>query len=266
MRKSITWTVQFQENVFDDIYRILSGLEREDQQTKGSILSFLRARSAARRDNAIKILEDVDFIDTTKKGNTSFYKINSNGLKYLNAAYESTTKANRIFHSYLYRNVLHYSFTYDFILENEEYEFNKKDFIEKLVLNSSLDFGTRIFDWKSAEYVLEFMRSLDVISEYEKEKYSINKEYRKEFNDMKFIELIEDSLENESPQYTKGLCIFLSDRSEEFTASKELLTIENIYKKILNVNNIKKFLKFVPGLPRPPIPSKHTLVELREGS
>lgn len=265
MRRSITWTVQFQENVFDDIYRILCGLKREDQQTKGSIKSFLGSSSAARRDNAIKILEDLDFIDTTKKGNTTFYKINQNGFKYLNAAYDSTSKGNRIFHSNLYRNVLHYSYTYDFILENDLYEFNKEDFIEKLVYNSSTDFGTRIFDWKSAEYVLEFMRSLDVISENEKEKYSVNKEYRKEFNDKKFIEIIEDSLGKESPQYTKELCKFLSNKSEEYMASKDLLTIDNIYKKILKVNNIIKFLKFIPGLPRPPIPSKHTLVELMEG-
>ena len=67
MSKGVTWSVQYQKTLFDDIYNILSGLEREDQQTKGSIISFLRARSAARRDNALEVLEDADLVDKTKK-------------------------------------------------------------------------------------------------------------------------------------------------------------------------------------------------------
>jgi len=264
MSKGVTWSVQYQKTLFDDIYNILSGLEREDQQTKGSIISFLRARSAARRDNALEVLEDADLVDKTKKGNTYFYKINKHGLEYLKAAYDSASNGNRVFHSYLYKNVLHYSYAYDYIIENEFYNFNKQQFIERLVLNSSVDFGTRIFDWKSAEYVLGFMRGLDVVSESNNSTFIVNENYRKEFNDMKFSELIEQSLINESPQYTKGLCEALSNKSAEYISSKEPVTIDAIYKKILHVNNIREFLKFIPGLPRPPIPSKHTLVELKE--
>lgn len=261
MARGITWTVQYRENVFDDIYRLLYGLKKESQLAKGALKSLLGGGTAARRDNILYILEDVDFIDLNKKGNTTYYKINENGLKYLDASSDQDSNEKRLFHTHLYFNVLHYSYAYDFILENEFYEFKKEDFIENLVLNSSIDYGTRIYDWKSAEYVLAFMRSLKVISKIENE-FVVNDEYRKIFDEIKFIEIIEEILKDDS-MFTKNLCEDLIDKSDEFMATKGAVSIDNIYKKILKANEIREFLKFVPGLSRPPIPANNTLVELK---
>lgn len=261
MARGLTWTVQYQETVFDDIYRLLDGLKKEIQLAKGALKSILGVVNVARRDNILAILEDVDFIETSRKGNTNYYKINDNGLKYLDAITDPTINEKRFFHTYLYQYVLHYSYAYDFLLENEFYEFTKESFIENLVFNSSIDYGTRIYDWKSAEYVLEFMRSLKVISKQEK-KFIVNNEYKKIFDEIKFIGLIEEMLKDES-MFTKNLCEELIDKSDVFMATKGPVSIENIYKKILKANEIREFLKFVPGLPRPPIPAKNTLVELK---
>ena len=217
--------------------------------------------SVARRDNILMILEDVDFIESSRKGNTYYYKITDNGIKYLDAIKDPSKNEKRLFHTFLYRYVVHYSYAYDFLLENEFYEFTKLDFIENLVLNSSIDYGTRIYDWKSAEYVLNFMGSLDVISKQEK-KFIVNNEYRKIFDEIKFIELIEEILKDDS-MFTKSLCEELIEKSDIFMATKGPVSIENIYKKMLIANKTREFLKFVPGLSRPPIPANNTLVELK---
>lgn len=256
----LTWTVQYQETIFDDIYRLLDGLKTERQLAKGALKS-LGGGTAIRRDNVLNILEDVDFIDSSKKGNTTYYRINDNGIKYLDVLSDQESGEERFFHTQLYYNVLHYQYAYDFILENEFYEFKKEDFIENLVLNSSNDYGTRIYDWKSALYVLQFMKSLKVISEKEK-KFVVNEDYRKSFDEIKFIELIEEMLKDES-MFTKSLCEELIDKSDIFMTKKNPVSIENMYKKLLRANETREFLKFIPGLPRPPIPSNNTLVELK---
>lgn len=261
MVEGITWTVQFQENVFDDIYNLLIGLQREGRQTKGYLKSFLRGSSAARRDNVVYILEDVDFLDSVSKGNTTLYEINENGQKYLEAVNDPDLNEKKIFHSSLYRHILHYWYAYDFLLENEIYQFTKEEFIENLVKNSSKDYGTRIYDWKSGENVLDFMKSLEVLSKIKKE-YSLNNEYRKIFNESELIRLIEELLKDDS-MFTKTLCEELVDKSDIFMASKEPVSIENIYKKLLRANKEHEFLKFIPGLSRPPIPANNTLVELK---
>jgi hypothetical protein len=260
--ESITWTVQYQENVFDDIFNILSGLKRDGQQTKGSLNSFLRGSSAQRKNNAVEILEDIDYIEASRKGNTTFYKITENGQKYLNSVLDPEFDEKHIFHLDLYNYVIHYSYAYDYIIENDFYDFEKQDFIEKLVLSTSHDFGTRLYDWKSAEYVLGFMKSLNVISKSDK-RFILNEKYRKVFDEIKFINLVEESLEINSPKFTKILCEELIEKSDKFMTIEEPISIESIYKKILKVNDVREFLKFIPGLSRPPIPTKHTLIELK---
>ena len=136
------------------------------------------------------------------------------------------------------------------------------NFIQKLVSNSAEDFGVRIYDWRSAQYVVNYMEALKVINKVGNE-YSLDEKYRRKFNKILFIQMIKDSFKNEKLQFTKSLCEYLLENKSKFIVTKELVTIETIYKKLIQLNELNEFLFFIPGLPRAPIPSKHTLLELR---
>ena len=169
---------------------------------------------------------------------------------------------NNIFHSNLYKNILHYSYAFDRLLQEDNESFYMNKFLQNLVSNSSDDFGVRIYDWRSAQYVVNFMEALKVIYKIGDE-YFVDENYRRDFDEKSFLKLIEKSFKKENPQFTKTLCEYLLENSSKFLVTKELVTIETIYKKLLQVNETKDFLTFIPGLPRAPIPSKHTLIELR---
>lgn len=261
--KALTWTVQFQDILFDDIELMLSGLLREGQQPLGYLKSFLGSGNTKdRRDNVKNLLEDLIFIQCLPKGNTTVCNITKEGENYLFSIRDAKKDDKKLFHSSLYRNVLHYSYAYDFIIENDYYSFTKHDLIEKLVLDSSNNYGTRLYDWKSAEYVIYFMDYLGVLSK-NKDIFTVNEDFRKNFNEKKFEKLIRDSLKNEKLQYTNSLCEYLMSNIEQFFTTDETITVELIYKKLVNLNDKKDFLKFIPGLPRPPIQNIHTLVELK---
>lgn len=258
MVEGITWTRQYQKTIFDDSISILKGLIENGQQNLGNLNKYLPSKAGKeRKNNALLVLEDINFIEVKKMPHGKLYKILTDGEIYIN----SENEKNNIFHSNLYKYNKHYSYAFDTLLENDLNSFNKNDFIQKLVLNSSVDFGVRIYDWRSAQYVIDYMEALDVISKSGDE-YFLNENYKRSFNKNLFTKLIEDSFKNEKTQFTKSLCEYLLENSSKFITTKELLTIETIYKKILQINENDN-LNFIPGLPRAPIPSKHTLVELR---
>jgi hypothetical protein len=213
------------------------------------------------RESILQLMKELNLVDITPSRRTSRYGITEEGRLYLQS--ENRPKC---LHRLLYKHVLHYSYFYNYILENEFYQFSKLQIIEKMVLNSSYDFGVRIFDWKSAENVLKIMVDIGVLSlDEENNSYSVNKEYQTEFNHKVFEELIIDKLSSDTQMFTKELCSYLLSRESEFINSDDEPTVRMIYKHLLRVNESRDILKFIPGLPRPPIPSKHTLVELRRG-
>lgn len=263
MAESITWNELYLKNMFDDTIRLLSGLNRNGQQTLGNLSTYMpKGSSAKRKKEILTILERIGFVENKKMAHSTLYYITTVGRLYLDTVDES--KRNYIFHSSLYQSILHYSYAYDYILENDFYRFTKEEFIGKLALCSSIDFGTRIYDWKSGENTLNFMKALNVITKDEEE-YVVTEAYRRKFNEKKFIEMVENTFKQDKLQYTKSLCQYLCVNSAKFMVTKELVTIETIYKKLLKLNEMKEFLNFIPGLPRPPIPTKHSLVELKGG-
>lgn len=263
MVEGITWTKQYQKTIFDDTIRVLSGIERDGQQNYGNLKRYFPpSTSTDRRKNLLLILDEIEFVESKKLGQGTLYDITDTGKVYLYE--ENEIDRNNIFHSSLYKNVIHYSYAFDFILENDKYTFTKEEIIEDLVLSSSNNFGTRIYDWKSAEYILNFMTDLKVVFKLKNE-YEVNDEYKRLFNVEKFMALIIESLKRDELQFTKSLCEHLLLNSDKFMISTEPVNIDIIYKKLLNLNEIKDFLKFIPGLPRPPIPNRHTLTELKGG-
>jgi len=263
MAEGITWNELYLKNIFDDTIGLLSGLDRNGQQTLGNLSVYMpKGSNPSRKKDVLKILERIGFVEYKKMARSALYDITPIGRLYLDTSDEN--ERNDIFHSYLYQSILHYSYAYDYILENDYYRFTKEDFIGKLALRSSIDFGTRIYDWKSGENTLNFMEALNVITKDEKG-YLVTETYRRKFNERKFIEMIENSFKKDKLQYTKSLCEYLSVNSPKFMVTKEFVTIETIYKKLLKLNEMKEFLNFIPGLPRPPIPTKHSLVELKGG-
>ncbi len=258
MGKSITWTLLYYKSFLEDVEKMLSFLRKYE---RWAIKSDLRSivKNNKNRDSILKFMEDVHLIEVRPTGRTSRYNITREGIDYLQSENRS-----KYLHKLLYKNILHYSYFYNYILENELYKFSKLQIIEKMVLNSSYDFGIRIFDWKSAENVLNLMVDIGVLSQ-ENDNYFVNKEYQSEFNHKVFEELIINKLKSDPRMFTKDLCSYLLSHESDFINSEEEPTIRIIYKHLLRVNESKNILKFIPGLPRPPIPSKHTLVELRVG-
>lgn len=261
MPEPITWTIMYQKSMLDDAIRLLSGLNRDGQQNLGNLNRYMPAGAGAdRKKNILRVLDDVNFVESKKMAHGTLYKITNLGRYYLDSIDEY--ERNDIFHSNLYLNIIHYSYAFDYIIENDYYSFKKNDFLEQLVLNSSNDFGIRIYDRLSGENVINFMKDLGIISLKDKE-YVVNERYRRKFNNRKFLEMVIDNLKDEKLQFTKSLCEYLLDNSSKFMVSKDPLTIELIYKKLLTLNESKEILVFIPGLPRPPIPSRHSLVDLK---
>jgi len=260
---AVTWTWLYYSSFLEDLEKTLEFLmkynKEEGSAIKGDFQRVLPKKE--NRDSILQIMEELNLVEVTPSTRTSRYSITEEGRLYLQSE-------NRLkyLHKLLYKHVLHYSYLYNYILENEFYQFSKLQIIEKMVLNSSYDFGVRIFDWKSAENVLKLMVDIGVLSLNQKNKiYSVNKEYKTKFNHKVFEELIIDKLRSDKQIFTKDLCSYLLFRAGEFINSDDEPTIRMIYRQILRFNESRDILKFIPGLPRPPIPSKHTLVELKRG-
>ncbi len=253
----LTWTILYNKSILEDLERVLTYLKNEGgKANKGEFSCIIQGK--AQREDILKLVVDIDFVKAERFRNTTKYKLNENGERYLN---NHQKNRERYLHAAFYRNILHYSYFYDAILECEIYEFSKSEIIEKIVKKSANDFGVRIFDWKSAENVIKFMEKFNVIISKNKDKYYVNDKYRQRFDKNEFKALIVKKLKEESPQFTKELCTYLLDNIEIYSNKSEV-PMKIIYKRMLNLNEKEKFLKFIPGLPRPPIPSKHTLVEL----
>lgn len=157
---AITWPFLYNNNLFEDIDKILRYLEERNVAIKSDISSLINNK--ARRDNVVNyFMEASGLIKSEKTGRTSKYRMHEEGRKYLNL--NEKYKQKKYLHTLLCRNVLHYSYFYDYILENELYEFSEVEIIEKVVLSSSYDFGVRIYDFKSAENVINLMVSLGVL-------------------------------------------------------------------------------------------------------
>jgi len=259
MSKAITWTFLYNSSFLEDVDLMLRFLRERTSEIGSVIKGELPKMRREKRDDILKFIEDIHLIEVTRAGSTSRYSITEEGIRYLKAK-------NRCkhLHKLLCKHILHYSYFYDYILENELYAFSKLQIIEALVLNSTYEFGVRIFDWKSSENVVNLMLEIGVLS-YENSKYLVNREYQTDFNNSIFEELIINKLESDSPMFTKDLCSYLVSQQDDFINSDKEVTIRMIYKHLLRVAESKNILKFIPGLPRPPIPSKHTLVELKRG-
>ena len=260
MVDGITWTRQYQKTIFEDSECLLKGLEEDGQQNLGNLNKYLPPKAGKeRKNNTLLVLEDINFVESKKMPHGRLYKLLPEGRIYINS---KKKEKNYIFHSNLYKNILHYSYAFDRLLQEDNESFYMNKFLQNLVSNSSDDFGVRIYDWRSAQYVVNFMEALKVIYKIGDE-YFVDENYRRDFDEKSFLKLIEKSFKKENPQFTKTLCEYLLENSSKFLVTKELVTIETIYKKLLQVNETKDFLTFIPGLPRAPIPSKHTLIELR---
>lgn len=261
MAGAVTWTFLYYNSFLEDLERMLSFLREYNSKNGWAIKSDLRwiVRNKGNRDSILKFMEETNLIKVRHSGRTSRYCITKEGRGYL-----QSENRFKYLHKLLYKHVLHYSYFYDYILENELYQFSKLQIIENMALNSTYDFGVRIFDWKSAENVLNLMVDIGVLSKNE-DSYLVNKEYQSEFNDKVFEELIIDKLRSDPQMFTKDLCSYLLSHESDFINLDEEPTIRMIYKHLLRINENKGVLKFIPGLPRPPIPSKHTLVELKRG-
>ncbi|GAB4380894.1 hypothetical protein [Methanothermobacter thermautotrophicus] len=260
---AVTWTWLYYSSFLEDLEKTLEFLMKYNKEEGSAIKSDFQSILPKRenRDSILQFMEEINLVGVMPSRRTSRYSITEEGRRYL-----QSENRPKYLHRQLYKHVLHYSYFYNYILENEFYQFSKLQIIEKMVLNSSYDFGVRIFDWKSAENVLKLMVDLGVLSlDKENDIYSVNREYQTEFNHKVFEELIIDRLSSDTQMFTKDLCSYLLSREGEFINSDDEPTIRMIYKHLLRVNESKDILKFIPGLPRPPIPSKHTLVELRRG-
>ena len=259
---AVTWTWLYYSSFLEDLEKMLDFLIKYNSEEGPAIKDdFQRILQKKNRDSILQLMEELNLVKVKTSGRTSRYSITEEGKRYIKSE-------NRLkyLHKLLCKHVLHYSYFYNYILENEFYQFSKLQIIEKMVLNSSYDFGVRIFDWKSAENVLKIMVDIGVLSlDKENDSYSVNKEYQTEFNYKVFEELIIDKLGSDTQIFTKDLCSYLLSHADEFINSDDEPTIRMIYRHLLRVNESRDILKFIPGLPRPPIPSKHTLVELKRG-
>lgn len=261
MAEAITWTFLYYSSFMEDVEKMLDFLRDYNSKNGLAIKSDLQrvVRDKNKRGFILEFMRDIYVIEEMQQARTSRYQITDEGIRYLEAG-----NKYKYLHKLLYKHILHYSYFYNYILENNLYEFSELQIIETMVLNSSYEFGVRIFDWKSAENVVNLMLHLGVLSQKD-DMYYVKKEYRSQFNHQKFEELTLNKLNSDSPMFTKDLCAYLLDHESDFINLEEEPTIRMIYKHLLQLNESKGVLKFIPGLPRPPIPSKHTLVELRRG-
>lgn len=266
---AVTWTITVLNSTLEDINSILRNLENSGRKTDGALNDYITSASdsedskATRKKDVVKILKDINFVISEKQGGTTAYDISTDGIGYLTALKSSEEESYYYLHSALYRNVIHYQLAYDYILANDFYEFTKLKFIEEIVLYSAVNFGTRFYDWRSGENVLKFMQELGIVKKDSKT-YSIDEKYRKKFNNEKFEQMIKEYLiGHNSSTETINLCKYLVDNQNNFVSSNEQVSTEFIYKHILRLNNDLKFLKFIAGLPRPPIPPYHTVVKLK---
>lgn len=263
---AITWTIRYTNNLISDMIDLLNGLKNHGPKISGALTPLIDGKGSPvppyRKNDAINILKNIKYVDSEKQGNTYSYQINEWGLNYLNSIADSSKDNNYILHSSLYQNILHYQYAYNFILENDFYEFRKKEFIENLVINSFNEFGTRLYDWDSGDNVIGFMRDLGILKKINKH-YSIEENYRKKFDQDNFIKVIKRYMNQYEMQETFNLCKHLIDNSNEFLLSNEQISIDFMYKHLLKLNKDKKILKFIPGIPTPPIPNNHTIVKLK---
>lgn len=260
MSEAITWTIRFDNNTLDIIFKIMSGLHRDGRQPKSNINTYVRV-DVRIRDQIIEFLEQINYLEK-QQGRTPTYGLTSNGLRYYNACNNPNDDEYRILHSALYTNILHYRYAYDYIITKEFFEFNKLQFLETMVSSSSNDFGTRIYDYDSAMNVLGFMEAFNVL-EFEKGNYSLNGEYKSQFNDDVFLKLIKNRLKNDNFEETRTLCEYLFSNYYKFVSNVESISIEFIYNQLLPLFR-ENVIIFAPGIPKPPIPSNHTLVKLKE--
>jgi hypothetical protein len=259
MSEAITWTIRFDSYFMDRVYNLLSGLVRDGRQPKSDINNYIRVETKI-RDQILNFLEKIDYVDV-QYGRSTKYDISSNGRRYYHAFKNPNEDENKLFHSSLYSNIIHYQYAYDYIINNQFYHFTKKDLFENLVVESTNDFGTRLYDWGSAMNVLGFMGSLNVITIINDE-YSLNDEYRTKFNEEIFINLINKRLKSKSEE-TKILCEYLVSNSYKFLSNIESPSIEYIYHQLLSLYDLN-IISFSPGIPKPPIPSNHTVIELKK--
>ncbi|MCK9151810.1 hypothetical protein [Methanobacterium alcaliphilum] len=264
MAEGLTWTITFQKTMFEDSIGVLGGLERDGSRTTGFINKYFpKGASKSRRLDVMKLLDDLNFVNVIPSRGTNLYKITDIGKNFY---FENDlNKKKFIFHANLYQNIFHYSYAFDYILDNDYYEFDKLDFIKTMVISASNDFGTRIHDWKSGENVLNFMECLDILSK-ENKIYRLNDEYKITFKENELLELVYENFDQNKILFTKSLCEQLLIYSSYFITSRNPPTIEYLYNKLLEINTNKELFKFSPGLPRPPIPTIHTLIELKEES
>ena len=145
MADGITWTRQYQNTIFEDSESLLKGLNEDGQQNLGNLNKYLPPKAGKeRKNNVLLVLEDINFLESKKMPHGRLYKILPEGQIYINS---KKKERNDIFHSNLYQHILHYSYAFDTLLENEDNSFNMNDFIQILVSNSAEDFGVRIYDW-----------------------------------------------------------------------------------------------------------------------
>lgn len=264
MSEGLTWSINFQKTILDDINGVLGGLERDGPRNLGLVNNyFSKDASSSRRKEVLSLLSDLRFVHVTPAKGTKLYEITDIGKHFF---FESNLNTKKfIFHSQLYQNIFHYSYAYDYILDNDFYEFDKLNFIKTMVISASNDFGTRIHDWKSGENVLNFMIYLDILSKDDKI-YRLNEDYKISFKEDQLLEIVYENFDQKEILFTKSLCDNLLIYSHEFITSKTYPTVEYLYNKLLEINENKDLFLFRPGLPRPPIPTKHTLIELKEES
>ncbi|MBC7081842.1 MAG: hypothetical protein H5T44_06360, partial [Thermoplasmatales archaeon] len=130
MGKSITWTLLYYKSFLEDVEKMLSFLRKyEGWAIKSDLRSIVKNNK--NRDSILKFMEDVHLIEVRSTGRTSRYNITREGIDYLQSENRS-----KYLHKLLYKNILHYSYFYNYILENELYKFSKLQIIEKMVLNS----------------------------------------------------------------------------------------------------------------------------------
>ncbi len=226
----------------------------------------------------IKVINNVAKIKGGRKGKRGTYTLTDTSYEILDLfENESEHRLSLFLHKLLLDNFFQYEYFLDFFKEiylKTLSEIDNLKLEKKKIRNNFLDFcenrfGTSEFiDKHTFSNIYYFATGVNLLQERNDQSYRINSDFFEDINYKKLNILIETQIKSYSEGIlTRKLCENLKKNQKQFYYGKDL-TINEIYELILNIylrqiEEITPNFDFSGGVPRPPIPSPHTIIKYK---
>jgi len=261
MSEAITWSLSLSSQLLKDLVdEILNQLKN---YSKGIIRTKIsqNERTAKARDEILALLRSINYviiINPSDNVKSQIFTITDNGREYIRKTTED--EKQKQFH-YDLQNIFWYDFAFRKLINMQNEIINREQFMEIVSRDSESEFLVNRFDKHTFDNVINCLQFNKVIEKKGKE-YIINKEFQNQFDEKLFLHEVEKIFEVGEKRYTVEVCTKLVQNRHHFISAKNIIQSFNVIEalnRLLEYENER--IKFMGGMPKPPIPAKYTIVE-----